>query len=101
MMIAANGSVRRARPRGSMAGGELADIKALYTSSRPGRAGPHRLVRLFDIGQPRSGGRIDGPEPLPYKPRKIVRWPERIRVSMAFRGRRPPPHGATSGEPET
>jgi ribosomal protein L34 len=45
-----------------------------------------------------AASRIDGPEPLPYKPRKIVYRPERNRVLVAFRGRRPLSHGATSGE---
>ena len=54
----------------------------------------------MDRPQSAAAVRIDVPEPLPYKPRKIACRPVPLRVFMADLGlrRRPRRHGATTGE---
>ena len=65
--------------------------------------GSHRLVSRCDL-EPRdrfrAGGRIDGPRPLPYKPRKSCADPAEFWFSWRIWGRlcHPRRHGATCGE---
>ena len=54
----------------------LADIYAIYTSRPAERGASHRLVRLFDPAEGAGTANIDGPQALPYKPRKIARRPK-------------------------
>src|SRR4029079_3998902 len=52
----------------------------LYLSNRlyrpAERGASHRLVRLFDPAEGADTANIDGPQALPYKPRKIARRPD-------------------------
>src|SRR4249919_2580508 len=72
----ASGKSRQATPRQRRPEGKLADIYAIYTSRPAERGASHRLVRPFDPTEGAGTANIDGPQALPYKPRKIARRPK-------------------------